>query len=316
MLKLVKSDILSKAVNTDRYSIVPFNKGKSQSFLIKNSDNKTIAIFKPDSSYQEDKTGKYANAGSEFTAYEISRLLNLNVVPAVTILSLPFEENGKTITKIGSLQYWFEDYVSCETLKKQDYSNFLEEDVKKIVFLDYMIGNTDRHAGNLLVKFDEELGKYKVRAIDHGLSMISKYGKLSSVFNSFKFEGDLPSSFIESTLQLLDKIKPLYSFSENFSSIEQGIITKDKSYGVINKRVIDKDNPSDEFMYSTMRYNYNTLVNVKDILFYTTFNDLGNCSLFKYYDKKIQKLNAIWLLKKILFIKKTPTWGNLLSYMI
>ncbi len=306
--KLLYSDVLSKAVDTAKYKISKFNKGKSESYLIKNLDGKTLAIFKPTEKDQPKLSGRYANAASEYCGYAVSKAFDLNIVPSIRMVTLPFEEDGKKIEKKGTLQYWFEDYKSASDISKSEYPKLLKSDVDKVVFLDFLIGNTDRHAGNLLVKYDKGLDKYKVRAIDHGLSAISKYGKISTVFNSFTFEGSLPDEFVKNSKDMLDYISKYFSFSKYYSNEDSGIIAKNKVYGLVTKRVVDEDTPSDKYIFSLIRHNYNALVKQNDVLYYVHFNDLEDCDIIKYYTQKEKELNILWLLKKLILVKKFPTW--------
>ncbi len=306
--ELLYSGALSKAIDTTKYKISKFNKGKSESYLIKNLDGKTLAIFKPAHDQQPKASGRYANESSEYCGYVVSKAFDLNIVPSVKMVDLPFEENGKKIEKKGTLQYWFEDYKSASDISKTEYSKLLKSDVDKIVFLDFLIGNTDRHAGNLLVKYDKDLDKYKVRAIDHGLSSISKYGKISTVFNSFTFEGNLPEEFVKNSKDMLDHISKYFSFSKDYSNEDSGIIAKNKIYGLISKRVLDEDTPSNKYIFSLIRHNYNALVKQNDVLYYVHFNNLEDCDIIKYYTQKEKELNILWLLKKLILVKKFPTW--------
>lgn len=53
-------------------------------------------------------------------------------------------------------------------------NNVVVEDMRGITMLDNIIGNTDRHMGNVMFKWDSDLGKYRAFAIDHGITFDSR----------------------------------------------------------------------------------------------------------------------------------------------
>lgn len=132
----------------------------------------------------------YDSYYNELAAYVISKYLGLNIIPATVFRSIPIAKKGlepsKKLRK-GSLQLWIENTVELYDLTSHnlpypgvlDYKN---RQIKEIKALDCIIGNVDRHAGNLLVDLNERFEDQnevtdrkraylgKIWAIDHSRS--------------------------------------------------------------------------------------------------------------------------------------------------
>ncbi|PIA34699.1 hypothetical protein AQUCO_03700169v1 [Aquilegia coerulea] len=67
--------------------------------------------------------------------------------------------------KVGSLQKFMTNNGSCEDMGPQA---FPVQEVHKIAVLDMRLANTDRHAGNILIKKDQEDSHTVLIPIDHG----------------------------------------------------------------------------------------------------------------------------------------------------
>ncbi|EER88404.1 phosphatidylinositol 4-kinase gamma 4 [Sorghum bicolor] len=78
---------------------------------------------------------------------------------------------GKSF-KIGSLQMFMENNGSTEDMGPRP---FPVKEVHKIAVLDIRLANADRHAGNILVCKEGELGNYKLIPIDHGYCLPEKF---------------------------------------------------------------------------------------------------------------------------------------------
>ncbi|XP_065878385.1 phosphatidylinositol 4-kinase gamma 4-like [Euphorbia lathyris] len=74
-----------------------------------------------------------------------------------------YEHSSKNV-KIGSLQRFIENNGSCEDMGP---GAFPVHEVHKISVLDMRLANADRHAGNILIRKDDE-GKIVLIPIDHG----------------------------------------------------------------------------------------------------------------------------------------------------
>lgn len=99
---------------------------------------------------------------SEVAAYELSRLLGFDNVPAVVR------------RKGGSIQIWIENARTLRSILKQDENPFSEEWVEQqrqvMKVFDNLIANTDRNPGNILIDDHD-----KVWFIDHTRSFAGQH---------------------------------------------------------------------------------------------------------------------------------------------
>ena len=108
------------------------------------------------------ETGEERN---ELAMYEISNALGWDTVPEVQIQDL---KNG-----IGSVMAWVKGKTGDAYYNSEgSYSDLLKTkerrlNIYRMVFLDYISGNQDRHGGNWMVDKD-----YNVRAIDNGFAFM------------------------------------------------------------------------------------------------------------------------------------------------
>ena len=106
---------------------------------------------------------------NELAAYIISKLLGLNIVPATVLRSIGISKTGlqpRDELREGTPQLWIENsHVEYDLGKNGiDYPGDPEtrnQQLKEIRIFDCIIGNVDRHAGNLLIDFNP---RYKDRA--------------------------------------------------------------------------------------------------------------------------------------------------------
>ena len=121
---------------------------------------------------------------NELAAYIISKQLGLNIVPATVLRSIGISKTGlqpRDELREGTLQLWIENsHVEYDLGKNGiDYPGdptTRNQQLKEIRIFDCIIGNVDRHAGNLLIDFnprykdpagDQEPFIGKIWAIDH-----------------------------------------------------------------------------------------------------------------------------------------------------
>ncbi len=123
----------------------------------------------------------------ELAAYIISRNLELNIVPPTVMRSVFIASNGLRASdkpRQGTLQLWVENSLVEFDIAagERDYPGnpvYKNQQLREIRIFDCIIGNLDRHAGNLLTDFNtrftddhnelEESAVYlgKIWAIDH-----------------------------------------------------------------------------------------------------------------------------------------------------
>ena len=124
---------------------------------------------------------------NEVAAYVVAKLLNLDMVPVTVLREIGIAETGlkaSTSQREGSLQLWVENAAVEYDFREKGRSYpgdpvMKNEQLSDIRVFDCIIGNTDRHAGNLLVDFNERFPANtsgnsappvvgKIWAIDHG----------------------------------------------------------------------------------------------------------------------------------------------------
>ncbi|WP_076539950.1 hypothetical protein [Shewanella sp. UCD-KL21] len=105
----------------------------------------------------------YDSYYNEVAAYIISKYLGLNIIPATVLRSMPIGPKGLVSSKQlrkGSLQLWVENTVVLFDLTSSKLSypgsvEYKKHQIREIKAFDCIIGNVDRHAGNLLVDLNE-----------------------------------------------------------------------------------------------------------------------------------------------------------------
>lgn len=164
--------------------------GTGGTYFMKDTDNKSVAVFKPKN---EDPLSKQnpkrtddnlsfhfkgilpgESSQREVLAYELDN--NFAGVPETRMVEVSHwiftDENGKPGSssgdirkKTGSLQEFISD-LQC-TVDDMGSSMFSIEDVQKIAILDMLLFNCDRNGGNILVKKDS----HKLVPIDHAFTL-------------------------------------------------------------------------------------------------------------------------------------------------
>lgn len=142
------------------------------------------AIFKP----HDERNLHYGHYKNEVAAYKLSKLFQLGEIVPPTILKRIDLDEYQNVE--GSMQLFIDD---SSTLYG-DKSEIRKMIPKEINFLDLIIGNSDRHAKNVLKKVLED-GKVHYYAIDHDKS-----------FHHF----DKPASF------MMEVIKDFFENPKNF----------------------------------------------------------------------------------------------------
>lgn len=177
----------------DKVKPEPPKRGASGSYLMKGLNRYIAGVFKPfdeeikgpNNPLQHSYRGHIGKLvyGSNLTvgrgvfrevaAYEVSRYLNLFIVPFTCFASFSHEVffdvyEGQFMkeykTKMGSFQEYYAGYVHISDLSTQEKEALPAEQLHKVLLLDIIIGNLDRNHSNLLTN-----GKVVI-AIDHALS--------------------------------------------------------------------------------------------------------------------------------------------------
>lgn len=158
--------------------------GNGGAYFLKGVDGKTAAVFKPAdeepfapnnprghrSSQNGEGMRKGTRAGEGATREVAAYLLDhggFAGVPATSLVNLT-DGSEQDDGKLGSLQEYVENTAEAE---EYGPSMFPTEEVHKITVLDIRLANTDRNAGNILCRSDEEGKIVALIPIDHGYAL-------------------------------------------------------------------------------------------------------------------------------------------------
>lgn len=145
---------------------------------------------------------------NELAAYVISRYLGMNVIPITVMREIPLSSQGLKRSKNlnrGTLQIWIENSEVWHKLvqAKVDYpgdASIRKLQVSEIQAFDCIIGNVDRHAGNLLIDMNP-----RVENIDVPVDQQQTYrGKLWAIDHSRAFHNNRS---VRNRFCKLDKLK-------------------------------------------------------------------------------------------------------------
>jgi hypothetical protein len=178
--KDIGTTISSGIEGVNKSQKVTTSDGKSWLLKLKSGEHKSKWRLIPGALYRREKA-----------AYLVDRQTGFNVVPETIIVTYKGE--------IGSAQEWIEDtFPSDVTLK-----TYSEDDIWKVGLLDFLIGNTDRHSGNWLMKNNA------VVAIDHGYAFPNEKDDPKSIILSRftkAIEGqEIPEKYLLSMENLRDR---------------------------------------------------------------------------------------------------------------
>ena len=107
------------------------------------------------------QSGYYESYKSEIAAYELDKVLGLNMVPVIV--------ERRVDNELGAAILWLEGVRSWETvLKIPNKPRTWDLQIARMKLLDDLIGNNDRNKGNLLVDDD-----WHIYLIDHSRAFIT-----------------------------------------------------------------------------------------------------------------------------------------------
>jgi len=161
-----------------------------------------LGIFKPETEAQDPH--------AEVLAYQLDQILGFNVIPESRYTSVP---------EVGSISRWVDHMNSEEStavvganLGGRELSPRQREDFIKMILLDVVMGNSDRHGGNWIADF----GADRVWGIDHGVAFrkLSRDDAETDMLLSLAGAGlddvsDLQDAFSEHRRRILDSADEL-----------------------------------------------------------------------------------------------------------
>ena len=173
--------------------------------LIVELENGKRGIFKPSEgeSNWDDSIPLKESYKREVASYIISKFLGFDFCPPTTITENKLGRK-KNEMGAGSIQ----EFIPKSKKIKWGRTNEFLDQIQNIVFFDLVIGNLDRHDGNVLLK------ENKIYAIDHGFCFpIKKQIPFNYDFLSQIDQEEIPKKLIEK-LQSIDKneMKRILSF--------------------------------------------------------------------------------------------------------
>lgn len=170
----------------------------------------------------------------EAIAYQIDRIIGLGLVPKTVVI----DDTINNVRYDGSIQEWIHDAKDGYAIEK--FTPEEKKDFDRLRIFDFVIGNSDRHLGNVLFTSDG-----KLHAIDHNASLI-----ISSEDDILSFSdvivNFLSRNVISDMPHVVDIIERLY---EN----------KDKILRLIDTYIQDNKDLAKLMVESRILYLYKTL---------------------------------------------------------
>jgi len=170
----------------------------------------------------------------EAIVYQIDKIVGLGLVPKTMVI----DDTIDTIRYDGSVQEWIKDAKDGYQIDK--FTETERKDFERLKVFDYVIGNSDRHLGNVLFTNDG-----KMHAIDHNACLI-----ISKDEDILSFSDSIIIFFSKNVVHYMPHIIDI---------IEKFYSSKDKILGLINKYIHDNTEPAKLMVESRINYLYNML---------------------------------------------------------
>jgi len=159
-------------------------------------------VFKPVEGEKHGGSGEASLAEREVIASRMDDELGFDLVPMTVMgeveISAPkYPEYDETpVKRIGSLQ---EFQAGARNYGVADVSGLSRKDIGNMAVLDALLGNTDRHTGNAMVKGNQLI------AIDHGYTMSEVRGTNSLAVDNLRRD-DLPTKYQGELAERIEKM--------------------------------------------------------------------------------------------------------------
>lgn len=214
------NSLYGKILNVQPVNNFGINHGHVSQLYAVELVNYQRAIFKP-SLPRNDKFGNYKN---EIAAYKISELFHLDgIVPQTIFKAIQVQDKYLE----GSLQSFITD-ATHPTMSKESIRNILPNEIN---FLDLILANADRHANNVLQKYNRN-GNLQFFAIDNDKSFHS-FDKPASYTTKVMIDFlRNPEKFFLSSNQMID----LKKITKNmFEDTLTGLISTEQIHQAQNR---------------------------------------------------------------------------------
>ena len=170
----------------------------------------------------------------EAIAYQIDRIVGLGLVPKTMVI----DDTINNIRYDGSTQEWIQNAKDGYAIEK--FSPEEKKDFDRLRIFDFVIGNSDRHLGNVLFTADG-----KMHAIDHNASLI-----ISSEDDILSFSDSIIIFFCRNVIHDMPHVVDM---------IEKFYEKKDKILKLIDTYIHDNTDLSKLMVESRILYLYNML---------------------------------------------------------
>ena len=170
----------------------------------------------------------------EAIAYQIDRIVGLGLVPKTMVI----DDTINNIRYDGSTQEWIQNAKDGYAIEK--FSPEEKKDFDRLRIFDFVIGNSDRHLGNVLFTADG-----KMHAIDHNASLV-----ISSEDDILSFSDSIIIFFCRNVIHDMPHVVDM---------IEKFYEKKDKILKLIDTYIHDNTDLSKLMVESRILYLYNML---------------------------------------------------------
>ncbi len=170
----------------------------------------------------------------EAIAYQIDRIVGLGLVPKTMVI----DDTINNIRYDGSTQEWIQNAKDGYAIEK--FSPEEKKDFDRLRIFDFVIGNSDRHLGNVLFTADG-----KMHAIDHNASLV-----ISSEDDILSFSDSIIIFFCRNVIHDMPHVVDM---------IEKFYEKKDKILKLIDTYIHDNTDLSELMVESRILYLYNML---------------------------------------------------------
>jgi len=250
------ADYVSKIYGLDVISCEPMShQGVSKSYKV-GFPNGEFFVYKPGAGEMHGvRSGITDSYTREAMAFQVDRQLQWNIVPETVVRDVPIPDidanafpHATQIRGKGSFQHMVDGVEG----QYADNSLIPIEEKQKLLLLDYVIQNTDRHGGNWY--WDDNISK--VWAIDNGLGFPAEGDAYNLTFSG-ELEGTpIPDYLIESLKNLRDSKAQLYEeILKSFSHIGLTEIP-DEEKEALERMFIRIDNLISNPFYSDDAYDF------------------------------------------------------------
>lgn len=170
----------------------------------------------------------------EAIVYQIDKIVGLGLVPKTMVI----DDTIGNIQYDGSIQEWVKDAKDGYQIDK--FTDNERKDYERLKVFDFVIGNSDRHLGNVLFTNDG-----KMHAIDHNACLI--------------ISKDEDILFFPDSIIIFFSKNVVHDMPHIVDIIEKFYINKDKILGMINKYIHDNTALAKLMAESRINYLYNML---------------------------------------------------------